>query len=322
MTDEESTALLEGAPPSTMVLTHGLDFVFSDGQRLHWYPLVDGDMADASGRIPGWLRPDLSLVIIDVDSSAVDYVEALNSVNTAIAVNPIDGDIYVAGLRAHPYIRFEENSRGRFVQANVNRVSKVVGSDEYTVTLKRLNPHINRRIPQYPQELRDVSIADPRGAAWGADGQRLYVTGMSSDNVVVYNSDQIRAGMNPDSVIEVGVGPTGIAMDDARDQFYVLNRFEATISVVSTLDETEASRVSFFDPTPTAIKEGRPFFYDAHAHSGTGVVSCSSCHIDGKTDKIAWNLGTPTPAYSFFLKSTMLALTYRVWQTSWRISIM
>jgi hypothetical protein len=39
--------------------------------------------------------------------------------------------------------------------------------------------------------------------------------------------------------------------------------------------------------------QGRPFLYDAHATSGNGEASCSSCHIFGDVDQLAWNLGNP-----------------------------
>ncbi len=38
---------------------------------------------------------------------------------------------------------------------------------------------------------------------------------------------------------------------------------------------------------------GRPFLYDAVATSGNGEASCSSCHIFGDFDALAWNLGDP-----------------------------
>ena len=117
---------------------------------------------------------------------------------------------------------------------------------------------------------------------------------MGSNNIVMLNASGQRTGLQAPFTIEVGQGPTGIVMDGARDRLYVLNRFEASISVVSTVTETEVSRVSFFDPTPEVIKRGRPHFYDAHRTSGTGSVACAACHIDGKSDKMSWDLGDPS----------------------------
>ena len=69
-------------------------------------------------------------------------------------------------------------------------------------------------------------------------------------------------------------------LDEARTQLYVLNKFDATISVVSTASQSEVARVRFFDPSPTALKRGRKHLYDTHKNSGLGHVACASCHVD------------------------------------------
>jgi cytochrome c peroxidase len=103
-----------------------------------------------------------------------------------------------------------------------------------------------------------------------------------------------RAGLAP--AIEVGQGPTGVALDQPRERLYVLNRFEASISVVSTATELELARVPFFDPTPAALRAGRQFLYDARATSGLGLTACASCHADARMDRLAWDLGDPSGA--------------------------
>ena len=47
------------------------------------------------------------------------------------------------------------------------------------------------------------------------------------------------------------------------------------------------------NPEPSSVVNGRPFLYDAVATSGNGEASCSSCHIFGDFDSLAWNLGNP-----------------------------
>jgi hypothetical protein len=51
--------------------------------------------------------------------------------------------------------------------------------------------------------------------------------------------------------------------------------------------------VPFFDPTPSVIKRGRKHLYGTHENSGLGHISCGSCHVDGRMDKLAWDLGNP-----------------------------
>jgi mono/diheme cytochrome c family protein len=101
---------------------------------------------------------------------------------------------------------------------------------------------------------------------------------------------------NRQSTIDVGEGPSGLALDVPRNRLYCLNRFEGTVSVINTTNDTETGRVSFYDPTPQVIKDGRPFFYDAHLTSQLGNGACAGCHIDGHMDTEAWDLGDPAGA--------------------------
>ena len=69
-----------------------------------------------------------------------------------------------------------------------------------------------------------------------------------------------------------------------------MNKFAGSISVIDLDNLTQLSEVAFDDPTPLAIKEGRPFIYDTHLTSGTGHTSCASCHVDSRTDRLGWQL--------------------------------
>ena len=123
---------------------------------------------------------------------------------------------------------------------------------------------------------------------WNAAGERAYITGMGSNNVIVIN----RQGARIDN-IEVGEGPTGVVLHPAGNRAFVLNKFDGSISIVDLANNAETQRVDYFDPTPVAIKAGRPLLYDTHATSGLGQLSCASCHVEGRTDRLAWDLGDP-----------------------------
>jgi hypothetical protein len=47
------------------------------------------------------------------------------------------------------------------------------------------------------------------------------------------------------------------------------------------------------NPEPPEVSDGRPFLYDATLTSANGEASCSSCHIFGDMDDLAWDLGDP-----------------------------
>lgn len=107
---------------------------------------------------------------------------------------------------------------------------------------------------------------------WNSAGTKGYVAGMGSMNLVVINSNSARAGLT--DTIWVGKGPTGLALDEARGQLYVLNKFDASISIVDLATEAQVDVVPFFDPSPYAIKVGRIHLYDTHKTSGLGQIAC------------------------------------------------
>ena len=64
--------------------------------------------------------------------------------------------------------------------------------------------------------------------------------------------------------------------------------------MVDTTSQSELARVPFHDATPAAVRDGREYFYDAHARSGLGLTACAACHVDARLDRLAWDLGDPS----------------------------
>jgi len=248
-----------------------------------WTDLVSGASAPLSGRPVGWDLPDHDVAVIDAATLAVSYVDRLMNVGMALAVLP-DGALALVGTDCTNEVRFEPNLQGRFLRVELALV------DGGGATLHDLNPHLSYAGPTIPQAERDASLGDPRGIVWNAAGTRGYVTGMGSNNVVVVDETGARVGAAP---IEVGEGPTGVALDDEAGLLFVLDKFEAAISVVDVVAGTELSRTPFFDPSPQAIKTGRRHVYDTHERSGLGHIACASCHVDARMDRLAWDLGNP-----------------------------
>jgi len=256
-----------------------------------WTDFVSGSQAARSGRVVGWDMPDRDLAVIEANSGSVSYETRLMNICMGLGVNPATGEIAMVGTEAINEVRFEPNVNGIFVRSHLALVDGGPGAD----TIIDLNPHLDYSTPNVSQSERDKSIGDPRDIVFSADGSRAYICGMGSNNVVVVDAAGARAGLS--DTIEVGEGPTSLAIDDARGNLYVLNRFDGSLSVVDLISETEIERVSMFDPSPEAIKVGRKHFYDTHETSGLGQTSCASCHVDGRMDRLAWDLGDPSGAF-------------------------
>lgn len=257
-----------------------------DDNGSDWTSLVSGANAAASGRVVGWDLPDRDLAIIDANTLAISYTSRLMNMCMALAVNPNDGKVSVIGTDATNEIRFEPVLKGTFLRVLVALVDVGVSN-----TVKDLNDHLSYATSTVAQTERDKSLGDPRGMVWNSAGTRAYITGMGSNNVIVVDENGDRAGINP--TIEVGQGPTGIALDEARQRAYVLNKFDGSISVIDTIAEMEISQRKFFDPTPKAVTTGRPHLYDTHRNSGLGQIACASCHVDARMDRLSWDLGDP-----------------------------
>lgn len=254
-----------------------------------WTSVVSGPDAAKSGRPVGWDLYDHDVAIIDASTLAVSYVQNLMNINMAMAVNPVSGHVTVVGTEAINEVRFEPNVKGIFVRSNVATFDP---GGVASGVVKDLNSHLDYSFFTVPQAQRDRSIGDPRAIAFAPSGDRAFVAGMGSNNLTVVDADGDRTGA-PDT-IAVGQGPSGLAVSNTHNAMYVLNRFDATISVVDLGSNSVVATAAYYDPTPDPIRDGRPFLYDTHLTSGLGQASCASCHVDGRTDRLAWDLGDPT----------------------------
>ncbi len=286
---------LPSAPAVGLIVRRSAGGRWLDDNGGDWTAFVSGNSAPQSGRPVGWDLPDRDIAIIDVASLEVTYATGLMNIGMAIAVNPGTAEITLIGTEATNEVRFEPNLNGRFVRVHLARVN---GTDPAQAQVTDLNPHLDYRQPTRPQAERDRALGDPRAIVWHADGERGYVAGMGSNNVVVIDASGARvAGAAP---IEVGAGPVALALDEAGGRLYVWNHFEASLSTITTGSLEEIDRLQVFNPLPAAIRDGRRFFYGTHETSGLGQLACASCHVDGRMDRLAWDLGDPSGAMKGF----------------------
>jgi YVTN family beta-propeller protein len=269
--DPPMAAVLPVPPPAGLIVVKDAVGIWRDVNGADWSAGVTWDLHDHD------------VALIDAETLAITYATGLMNANMALGVHPAGG-VTVVGTDAINEVRFEPNVRGIFLRV----IGATVAGPGPGAT-NDLNPHLDYQTPTVDQTIRDLSIGDPRGIAWSPDGAKAFITGMGSGNVAVVDGAMNRLGL-----IEVGEGPTGVQIDTAGERVYVLNRFEGSVSVIDAGALIETQRVVFFDPTPQVIRDGRPFLYDTHGTSGLGQASCASCHIDGRMDQIAWDLGDPS----------------------------
>src|SRR5262245_47056624 len=128
-------------------------------------------------------------------------------------------------------------------------------------------------------------------------GATLYGAGCGSGELRVASTAQLEGDtFTPSASDQIGVsggGPTGVVLDEARSQLYVLTRFDDSISVLATGTGMEVQHLPLHNPEPDSVKNGRPLLYDTSFSSSHGDSSCASCHIFGDFDSLAWDLGNP-----------------------------
>ncbi|NNE43892.1 MAG: beta-propeller fold lactonase family protein, partial [Gemmatimonadetes bacterium] len=224
--------------------------------------------------------------VIEIDTATLSVGTAHRGVGTTlfnIAVHPVTGDLYVTNQEAANEVRFEQNFVGEFAQ---NRVTIITPGG--TVTPVHLNTHINYAVPAGDPTERSLSLGIPLDLAINAAGTEIFVAAMGSEKVGVLD-----AAGSVTRRIDVGRGPTGLALDEPRNTLYVANRFESSLSVVDLTDDSSVTLALGFDPSDQTIIDGRDFLYNTETSSAHGDLACASCHVFGRMDGIAWELGDP-----------------------------
>lgn len=260
--------------------------------------IIRADDPQWAGLVP-YTLPDHDIAEIDVASLSITrYFDAVGTTNTAIAVDPVGGELWVANIEARNLVRFEPALRGHSIDSRVTRIT--TGATP-TVTPFDLNAGFNYAQLPDPAALADA-LAEPFGVAIDATAGEVFVAAHGTDRIAVLDVAtgaviaRIEVGGTPGTIIDTRNkrGPRGLALHPSADRLYVLNNLSATLTVIDTASRTvlDEQPIATVDPMPIAEREGRKFLYDSKL-SGNGTMSCAACHIDGDTDAVAWDLGDP-----------------------------
>lgn len=267
---------------------------------------ASGEWRDELGR--NWSNgirfdlPDLDVFEIDADDFSVAAHAHVGTILFNMAVNPVSGNVYVSNTDASNATRFEGPGvfAGSTVQGDLARSRiTVIEQPGGAVTPVHLNSHIDYGVRPAPAGTRDHSLATPVDMAVSADGATLYVAAFGSSKVGVFATADLESGSVDPTAASAGYldvsggGPAGLALDEANERLYVFTRFDDSISVVDLATRAELNHIPLHSPEPPEVADGRRFLYDAFSTSSNGEASCSSCHVFGDMDSLAWDLGNP-----------------------------
>jgi mono/diheme cytochrome c family protein len=221
-----------------------------------------------------------------------------------MATNPVNGHLYVSNAASQNQVRFEDPKRtaGHAVTGHLAEMDITVISDS-TVTPIHLNKHIDySRLPGDPgfdPTQQRHSLATPLGMAISADGRTLYVAAFGSSRIGVFDIAALESNtFDPTTssaryIHVTGGGPSGVLLDEPRNQLYALTRFDDAVKVVNLGSSREVAALPLHNPEPASAIAGRPMLYDARPFGSNGEAACASCHTFADKDELAWDLGNP-----------------------------
>ena len=143
--------------------------------------------------------PDQDVFAIDANANPPVEVDSFGGVGTVLfnmAVNPVNGKVYVTNTQANNFTRFEGT------RPPVSPVSSVVGHlhraritvidpSNGEVATRGLNKLIDYSINPAPAIVKAHTLATPMGIAVSSDGQTLYVAAVGSNKVGIYDTQQL-----------------------------------------------------------------------------------------------------------------------------------
>ena len=256
--------------------------------------------------------PDRDVFAVDANTLATVAPAPFTSVGTILfnmTLNPTSGKLYVSNTESPNLTRFEGPGvfGGSTVQGHVSeaRIS-VIDPSTGSVDPQHLNPHIDYSElftgPNPPPAgQKHHSLATPLQMVVSSTGT-VYVAAYGSAKIGVFSTSTLEdpafeTTYDPTTAsagyIPTGGGPAGLVLDETRGRLYVLTRFDDSVAVIDPVTRATLATHALHNPEPASITAGRPFLYDAVLTSGNGEVSCSSCHIFGDLDSLAWDLGNP-----------------------------
>ncbi|MCX2982098.1 hypothetical protein EYC98_14650 [Halieaceae bacterium IMCC14734] len=247
--------------------------------------------------------PDLDVFTIDAMADVPAITNEHSGVGTILfnmAVDPVSGDVFVSNLDSLNEIRFEGPGHGSTTVRGRIAESRIAVLGASGVTNNHLNPHIDFDVDEgssYPGPDVARSLSQPTNMVFSPDGSVLYVAAFGSAKVAAIPTEQLRTGNYVPSAARhaelADGGPSGLVISSDGEQIIVYTRFDNAISLWRTEDGEMLAHQPLFSPEPAGIIEGRRFLYDALETSANGTSACSSCHIFGDMDQLAWDLGDP-----------------------------
>ncbi len=259
------------------------------------------DLTNLGTLFPGWSTPGLpdeDLFSIDISSGSVaPSSRGAGTLLFAHGVNPASGNHWQLGIESlnrDPAMQTEPALNGRFA---LNRLTlTALPAHGGAVAGAHTQVELDDSIPSTPviDYNPALTVGQPTGLCFSSNGWGL-ACGVTTDNVVVLAPGG--GGLTEGQVafewdLPAGSIPRSVMLDPFSQSIalvYCWGTNKVLAYALAPFNPTPFVMDLGHDPTPAAVKRGREVFYDA-SHSLHNHLTCGSCHIDGTSDQLDWNL--------------------------------
>ncbi len=180
----------------------------------------------------------------------------------------------------------------------------------YTFGIGVMEPGREDRVAQLLLDDVNAFYADPYDVVITPDGERAFVSHSGADVVTVVDLDSLRAilaAATPENLatyadnlglssryvlarISTGANPKGLALSPDGQRLYVAERLADRIAVIDTRQFVMVDSIDLGGPKrETFVRRGQKLFHNA-SQSFQGQFSCRTCHPDGHSDALSYDL--------------------------------
>ena len=260
-----------------------------DGSRIyvtHVYPKIVPRQTGFENRLP----PESEITVIDAERAIVVDRIQLHAIAGVfhLALSP-DGRLGVAA-EYHP--------------KNLLPLAHVDHGGAFTYSLELFGADVGKAPVEVPLDELERYASQPFGVAITPDKSRIYVTCGGSEIVTVVDvprllrfihthngpfAQDLSASANyVVTRIPVGLNPRGLALSRDGHRLFVANRLDDTVSVIDTRSNRAVSTITLAGSNTIALPHFNEGSVDIASGAVEGNITCSKCHIDGRTQsKIA-----------------------------------
>ena len=193
---------------------------------------------------------------------------------------------------------------------NLLPATQVQGGWMVTYGLAVVSPTDHGRTWQVLLDDANAFYADPYQVAVTPDGRLAFVSQAGADLVTVVSLDSLRrvlARIGPEDAnraaddlglssrmvvtrIGTGANPMGLAASPDGRLVYVAERLADRVALISTESLSVVGAIDLGGPRRTTfVRKGQILFHSAQ-HTMQGQFSCRSCHPEGHTDGLTYNI--------------------------------